>query len=106
MDLDAGAHRVVFNRKATGKARDFNWHNVIGVWSAVPLFIVVVSALPISFPWANALVYRAVGEEPPAARGREGGRAVAARAARLVASRDAREGGGVKNAPRAVARRA
>ncbi len=56
-----------------GKARDFNWHNVIGVWSAIPLFIVVLSALPISFPWANALVYRAVGEEPPAARGREGG---------------------------------
>jgi uncharacterized iron-regulated membrane protein len=64
---------VLFNPKATGKARDFNWHNVIGVWSAIPLFIVVVSALPISFPWANALVYRAVGEEPPAARGREGG---------------------------------
>jgi len=63
---------VLFNTKATGKARDFNWHNVIGAWSAVPLFIVVLSALPISFPWANALVYRAVGEEPPAARGREG----------------------------------
>ena len=64
---------VFFNRKAAGKARDFNWHNVIGVWSAIPLFIVVVSGLPISFPWANALVYRSVGEEPPAARGREGG---------------------------------
>jgi uncharacterized iron-regulated membrane protein len=64
---------VLFNGKATGKARDFNWHNVIGAWSAIPLFIVVVSGLPISFPWANTLVYRAVGEEPPAARGREGG---------------------------------
>jgi uncharacterized iron-regulated membrane protein len=64
---------VLFNGKASGKARDFNWHNVLGVWSAVPLFIVVLTALPISFPWANALVYRAVGEEPPAARGREGG---------------------------------
>jgi uncharacterized iron-regulated membrane protein len=66
---------VLFNGKATGKARDFNWHNVIGVWSAIPLFIVVLSALPISFPWANALVYRVAGEEPPAARGREGGAA-------------------------------
>src|SRR5688572_16977528 len=64
---------VLFNTKAAGKARDFNWHNVIGVWSAIPLFIVVLSAFPISFPWANALMYRAVGEEPPAARGREGG---------------------------------
>ena len=64
---------LLFNRTTTAKARDFNWHNVIGVWAAIPLFIVVLSALPISFPWANALVYRAVGEEPPVQRGREGG---------------------------------
>jgi uncharacterized iron-regulated membrane protein len=48
-----------------GKARDFNWHNAIGIWSAVPLAIVVATAMPISFPWANALVYRLVGEAPP-----------------------------------------
>ena len=60
---------VLFTRGARGKARDFNWHNVIGMWSAVPLFIVVVTALPISFPWANAALYRAVGETPPAAPG-------------------------------------
>jgi uncharacterized iron-regulated membrane protein len=64
---------LLFSRTATSKARDFNWHNVIGVWSAIPLFIVVLTAFPISFPWANAMVYRAVGEEPPAPRGREGG---------------------------------
>ena len=64
---------LLFNRTTTAKARDFNWHNVIGVWSAIPLFVVVLSALPISFPWANALVYRAVGEAPPVQRGREGG---------------------------------
>jgi len=64
---------LLFNRTTTAKARDFSWHNVIGVWFAIPLFVVVLSALPISFPWANALVYRAVGEEPPAQRGREGG---------------------------------
>jgi uncharacterized iron-regulated membrane protein len=60
---------VVFNAGARGKARDFNWHNVIGSWCAVPLFIVVLSALPISFGWFNALVYRAVGEAPPAPAG-------------------------------------
>ena len=64
---------ALFKSGATGKARDFNWHNVIGIWSAVPLFIVVASAVPISFPWGTALVYRAVGEEPPAARGGGGG---------------------------------
>jgi len=64
---------LLFRPGATGKARDFNWHNVIGFWSAVPLFIVVVSAVPISFQWANAAVYRAVGETPPAGRGGAGG---------------------------------
>jgi uncharacterized iron-regulated membrane protein len=48
-----------------GKARDFNWHNVIGIWSAIPLALVVATAMPISFPWANALVYRMAGEVPP-----------------------------------------
>jgi uncharacterized iron-regulated membrane protein len=73
---------VVWFTRASGKARDFNWHNTIGVWSAIPLSIVVASALPISFPWANTLVYRIAGEEPPAARGRQseaGGREGAGR---------------------------
>jgi uncharacterized iron-regulated membrane protein len=49
------------------KARDFNWHNVIGVWSAIPLAIIVAGALPISYPWASNLVYRVAGDTPPAA---------------------------------------
>jgi uncharacterized iron-regulated membrane protein len=57
---------TLFNGRLSGKARDFNWHNVIGVWSCVPLFFVVITAMPISFPWANALLFRAVGEAPPA----------------------------------------
>jgi len=48
------------------KARDFNWHNVIGIWSAIPLAIVVLGAMPISYPWASNLVYRMMGETPPA----------------------------------------
>jgi len=63
---------VMFAGGLRGKARDFNWHNVIGIWSAIPLFIVVLTAVPISFPWANALVYRAVGEDPPPQGGRGG----------------------------------
>jgi uncharacterized iron-regulated membrane protein len=69
---------VIFNPGARGKARDFNWHNVIGSWCVVPLFIVVLSAMPISFGWFNALVYRAVGETPPAPAG--GGRGAEGRA--------------------------
>jgi uncharacterized iron-regulated membrane protein len=54
-----------FRGGLSSKARDFNWHNVIGIWSAVPLAIVVAGAVPISYPWASNLVYRLVGDQPP-----------------------------------------
>jgi uncharacterized iron-regulated membrane protein len=57
-----------FRRGLSGRARDFNWHNVVGLWSAVPLFVVVLSAVPISYRWAGDLVYRLAGETPPAPR--------------------------------------
>lgn len=57
-----------FRRGLPGKARDFNWHNVIGFWSAVPLFIVVLSGVVISYTWAGNLVYRVAGEAPPVPR--------------------------------------
>ena len=57
---------VWFRRGLSGKARDFNWHNAIGLWSAIPLAIVVASATVISYPWASDLVYRVAGEVPPA----------------------------------------
>ncbi len=56
-----------FRRGLSSKARDFNWHNVIGIWSAVPLFIVVLSGVVISYTWAGNLVYGVVGETPPVA---------------------------------------
>ena len=59
---------IWFRRGLPSKARDFNWHNTIGFWSAVPLFIVVLSAVVISYTWAGNLVYRIVGETPPAPR--------------------------------------
>lgn len=64
---------VAFRRGLSGKARDFNWHNVIGIWSAIPLAIVVASATVISYPWATALVYRMHGETPPAPASPPGG---------------------------------
>lgn len=57
---------TLFRSGLKGKARDFNWHNVIGFWSAIPLFFVVLGALVISYPWATNLVYRLAGSEPPA----------------------------------------
>ena len=63
-----------FRGGLTAKARDFNWHNTIGFWSAVPLFVVVLSGVVISYRWAGNLVYAAAGETPPPpAPGGEGG---------------------------------
>jgi uncharacterized iron-regulated membrane protein len=53
-------------RGLSGRARDFNWHNVIGIWCAVPLFLIVLSGVVMSYPWANSLVYRLTGSEMPA----------------------------------------
>lgn len=74
---------VFFRGGLRGKARDFNWHNAIGWSTAIPLTIVVAGAVPTSFRWANDLVYRAVGEQPPgpAGRGAAGGRQAAQAAA-------------------------
>lgn len=54
-----------FRRGLAPKARDFNWHNTLGFWSAIPLAIVVYSGVVISYPWASNGVYRMMGEEPP-----------------------------------------
>lgn len=62
-----------FRRGLRPKARDFNWHNVIGFWSAVPLAVIVASAVVISYPWASNLVYRVAGEAPPPPQGGPGG---------------------------------
>lgn len=58
-----------FRRGLKGRARDFNWHNAAGFWAAVPLFVVVLSGVVISYTWAGDLVYRVMGETPPAPRG-------------------------------------
>ena len=54
---------------AAGKARDFNRHNVIGFWGAIPLFLIVLSGVVISYPWASDLVYSLAGENPPPPHG-------------------------------------
>lgn len=59
---------LTFRRGLTGRARDFNWHNVFGFFSALPLFVVVLCAVVISYPWANDLVYRLTGNDPPPRR--------------------------------------
>jgi uncharacterized iron-regulated membrane protein len=64
-----------FRGGLTAKARDFNWHHAIGVWSLAPLIVIVLGGVVISYPWATDLVYRAMGDTPPpraAAKGSPG----------------------------------
>ncbi|MEJ7607899.1 MAG: PepSY domain-containing protein [Bryobacteraceae bacterium] len=57
---------ALFRGGLSGKARDFNWHNVIGLWLALPLLLIIVSGAVISFPWATSLVFWATGTTAPA----------------------------------------
>jgi uncharacterized iron-regulated membrane protein len=73
---------AVVDTTLKGKARDFNWHNSIGIWMALPLAAVVASGAVISYPWARDLIYTLTGSEPPprrdAGRPAEGRRAAEA----------------------------
>lgn len=65
---------LLFKRNLpNAKARDYNWHHVFGIWSLIPLFFVITTAVVISYPWANNLVYQVYGEEAPQRRGPPGG---------------------------------
>ncbi len=48
-----------------GKARDFNWHNAIGLWCAPVLIVLTVTAMPISYRWASDLIFKMTGTEVP-----------------------------------------
>jgi uncharacterized iron-regulated membrane protein len=81
---------MLFRRSpVNSKARDYNWHHVFSFWAVIPLFLIIGSAVVISYPWANAAFYRALGSEPP----KQGGPAVFADlrkdAALVVAPADA-----------------
>jgi uncharacterized iron-regulated membrane protein len=67
-----------FQRGLSGRPRDFNWHNVIGLWSAAPLFFVALTGITISYPSVYQLL-GAAGNEAPRGRGEGAGRPPAER---------------------------
>ncbi|HEY1235042.1 MAG TPA: PepSY-associated TM helix domain-containing protein, partial [Candidatus Binatia bacterium] len=58
-------HSFLFNPRLRGKARDWNWHNVIGFWSSSVLVVLTLTAAVMSYPWANDLLYTLTGSQPP-----------------------------------------
>ena len=57
-----------FRRTKSGKARDFNWHNVIGFWTSTVLIILTLTGAIISYQWAGNLLYTLTGNEVPTAQ--------------------------------------
>lgn len=62
-----GLRRSVWfvRRPADAKARDWNWHNVIGLWTAPVLIVLTLTALPISYRWAGQMLFTLTGTPPP-----------------------------------------
>ncbi len=48
-----------------GRARDWNWHNTVGFWSAPALLVIALTGLVMSYQWASNLLYTLTGSEPP-----------------------------------------
>ena len=65
---------MLLNPGLRGRARNWNWHNVFGFWSALPLLFIILTGLVMSYGWANNLLFTLTGNEPPPPKERrEGG---------------------------------
>lgn len=64
---------ILFNPKLRDRARNWNWHNVFGFWSALPLLFIILTGLIMSYGWANNLLFTLTGSEPPPPRERSAG---------------------------------
>lgn len=62
---------VAFDRRLTGRARDWNWHNVFGFWACVPLLLIILTGLIMAYPWANNLLFTLTGNPPPPPRAQQ-----------------------------------
>ena len=78
-----------FRRQRSGRARDFNWHNAVGIWCAPVIVVLTLTGVVMSYPWANDVLYRLAGSTPPARPSVAGG--------------GARQEGGAGRAPKAAA---
>lgn len=64
---------IWFRGSRGGLARDFNWHNTIGFWTAPVVIVLTLTAVPISFRWGGEFIYWITGTPAPLNEGRGGG---------------------------------
>ena len=57
---------LFFQKGLKSRARDFNWHNVTGIWCSLLLILITATGMVMSYQWANNLLYAITGNEPPA----------------------------------------
>ncbi|GHG77241.1 PepSY-associated TM helix domain-containing protein [Comamonas sp. JC664] len=65
-----------FRRGLKGKARDWNWHNVIGFWTLPVIIVLAASGMVISYKWASNLVFTVMGSPAPTTQGPPGASSV------------------------------
>jgi uncharacterized iron-regulated membrane protein len=54
-----------FRRGLRGRARDWSWHHVLGLWCLPVILVVSASGVVMSHRWANDAVFRLAGSPPP-----------------------------------------
>ena len=54
-----------FGGRQPRRARDFNWHNVIGFWCLPAIIVMTISGTVMSYSWANDLLYTLTGSPLP-----------------------------------------
>jgi uncharacterized iron-regulated membrane protein len=58
--------QVVFPRRGLkGRARDWQWHNALGVLALPFLLVLSSTGAVMAWPWAESAMFRAMGSEPP-----------------------------------------
>ena len=60
------ANVLLFRRGLRGAWRDLNWHQVVGIWSALPLAVIAATGVTTSYPAVGDRVYPVVGSVVPA----------------------------------------
>ncbi|MDE2663827.1 MAG: PepSY-associated TM helix domain-containing protein [Gemmatimonadota bacterium] len=60
------AQALLLRRGAKGAKRDFNWHQVVGIWSVLPLAVIAATGVATSYPAVGDRVYPTVGNVVPA----------------------------------------
>lgn len=47
-----------------GRARDWNVHNVVGLWAGIPLAVIALTGAILAYGWMTSLLYFATGSRP------------------------------------------